>query len=175
MNKYPHTSSQSSLSRTSSPARTDARGAGVPPALAPSEAMTRLCRQIAFGIDPVAPDLFDGTASAVAAELNQQRQKECNKSTQLRRFYDEVVGWEQRLIDDKAFNDQQAFFRMLKAKVAYAFGRDRDERKGRPGLVDDNFRHWFDTCVDQTKSAEGLKHFRLHFEAMLGFLKALRA
>ncbi len=145
------------------------------PALAVSEAMKAHCQKIAFGLNPVPANLFDGLANAIAVEINRQPKAECNKSTQLRKFYDEVVGWEQRLVDDKTFQHHEAFFRMLKAKVAYALGRDRDERKGKVGLVDDNFRHWLCKCIDETRSAEGLRHFRLHFEAVIGFLKALRA
>ena len=153
---------------------TDGRGATTTQ-LVVSEAMKTHCQKIAFGVAPLSADLFDGLASAIAEEISKQPKVECNKSTQLRKFYDEVVGWEQRLVDDKMFQHHEAFFRMLKAKVAYALGRDRDERKGKVGLVDDNFRHWFCKCMDETRSAEGLRHFRLHFEAVLGFLKALRA
>jgi len=136
--------------------------------------MKEHCRSIAFGGQPLPANLFDGLASAVAEALNEQPIKDCNKSTQIRKFYDELVGWEQRLVSDEMFSENEAFFRMMKAKVAYAFGRGRDGSKGKIGLVDDNFRHWFCKCIDETKCAQHLKHFRLHFEAVLGFLKALR-
>jgi CRISPR-associated protein Csm2 len=142
-----------------------------------SDAMKRLTAQIDFSVSEekrLSPALFDELASQIADELN-SNSKECNKPTQIRRFYDELVGWEQRIgTSDDAFRLNEAFFRMLKAKVAYAFGRNRDEAKRKPGLVDDNFRHWFCASVDKTRSAAELKHFRLHFEAVLGFLKALR-
>ena len=57
------------------------------------------------------------------------------------------------------------FFKMLNAKVAYARGRK---------LVDEEFEKWFRQCIGATTNATALKHFRLHFEAVLGFLKALR-
>jgi len=139
-----------------------------------SDGMKLHCNKIVFGGERLSADLFDGLASAIAEEVSKQAKEDCNKSAQIRRFYDELVGWEQKLVDDKTFHDNEAFFRMLKAKVAYAFGRGRDEKKGKVGLVDDNFRHWFCKCVDETRSAQELKHFRLHFEAVLGFLKALR-
>ncbi len=142
--------------------------------LAVSDQMKALAGKIAFGAKQLLPDLFDNLANEIAIELSKQPKDECNKTSQIRRFYDELVGWEQKLTDNKAFEDNEAFFRMLKAKVAYAFGRGRDEKKGKVGLVDDNFRHWFCECVDKTNSAEGLKHFRFHFEAVIGFLKALR-
>ena len=147
------------------------------PMLTASEEIKRLCSQLDFVSSenkPLSPQLFDKLASMIAAEFD-NKSKECNKSTQIRRFYDEIVGWEQKIgSDPKGFEINEAFFRMLKGKVAYAFGRNRDERKGKVGLVVDNFHHWFCVCVDKTHSAEELKHFRLHFEAVIGFLKALR-
>ncbi len=153
--------------------RPDSQGSNAP-TLTVSDAMKSHANKIVFGGERLSADLFDGLASSIAEEIGKQPKDDCNKSAQIRRFYDELVGWEQKLVDDKAFQDNEAFFRMLKAKVAYAFGRGRDEKKGKVGLVDDNFRHWFCKCVDETRSAEGLNHFRLHFEAVLGFLKALR-
>ncbi len=147
------------------------------PALAVSDGMVKLAAQVKFAVSddaPLSPELFDRLAESVAVELD-NRNKECNKSTQIRRFFDELVGWEQTISgDEKKFQMNEALIRMMKAKVAYSFGRNRDEKKGKPGLVDDNFRHWFSSCVDKTTSATELKHFRLHFEAVLGFLKALR-
>ncbi len=140
----------------------------------PSEKMKALCARIHFAGERLAADLFDGLAAEIAGQLDRAIGN-CNNTTQLRRFYDEVVDWEQRLIDEESFRNQEAFFRMLKAKVAYAYGRNRDEAKKKAGLVDDDFRHWFAHCVDRTTSPQELQRFRLHFEAVLGFLKALRA
>ena len=55
---------------------------------------------------------------------------------------------------------------MLTGKATDARGRK---------LVDDEFVAWFRLCIKTTTSARALDHFRLHFEAVLGFLKALRA
>ena len=51
------------------------------------------------------------------------------------------------------------------AKAAYAEGRK---------LVTPDFVAWFRDCVRQVEDPRTLNHFRLHFEAMLGFLKAIR-
>jgi CRISPR-associated protein Csm2 len=120
---------------------------------------------INFSATPPAPDLFDSQAKAVADRLNEAG-KDANKSTQIRRFYDELVGWQERIGTDEAkFTQFEAFVRMLNAKVAYAKGRK---------LVDDTFESWFRECIQATTSAQALTLFRLHFEAVLGFLKALR-
>ncbi len=118
-----------------------------------------------FTADPPDPELFNQHAEEVAQRLNQATST-LNKPTQIRRFYDELVGWQERIDgDDNKFTQYEAFIRMLNAKVAYAKGRK---------LVDDQFVDWFRGCLKTTTSAKALDHFRLHFEAVLGFLKALR-
>ena len=113
---------------------------------------------------PPDAELFNREAESVANRLAQARDQ--NKSTQIRRFYDELVGWQERINgDDEKFKQNEAFIRMLNAKVAYAKGRK---------LVDDEFQSWFRDCIRTTTSAKALDHFRLHFEAVLGFLKGLQ-
>ncbi len=110
-------------------------------------------------------DLFDRQAEDVANKLNQADFK-LNKPTQLRRFYDELVSLQERVgQDEEKFRALEAYVRMLNAKVAYAHGR---------GLVDLQFRNWFHDCLAAVKNARSLTHFRLHFEAVLGFLRPLR-
>lgn len=127
---------------------------------------------IKFGEKTPSPELFNKLAQEVADQLkNDQTSKLAgNKSTQIRGFYDELVNWQQRIGDsEEKFKQYEAFIRMMNAKVAYAFGR---RSNGLP-LVSQNFKDWFSHCVGQTQSPEGLNHFRLHFEAVLGFRKAL--
>ncbi|MEF8703574.1 MAG: type III-A CRISPR-associated protein Csm2 [Candidatus Accumulibacter sp. UW26] len=115
---------------------------------------------------PPDPELFNERAEAVARRLDRAAGS-VNKPTQIRRFYDELVGWQERIGgDEEKFTQYVAFIRMLNAKVAYAKGRN---------LVDPEFVEWFRGCIKTTTSAKALDHFRLHFEAVLGFLKALRA
>lgn len=114
---------------------------------------------------PPEAELFNSEAENVARRLNEAA-GHLNKPTQIRRFYDELVDWQERVDgDDDKFRQYEAFIRMLNAKVAYAKGRK---------LVDDSFALWFRDCIRTTTSATALNHFRLHFEAVLGFLKALR-
>ena len=113
------------------------------------------------------PGLFDTLAESVARALDAEGGRSSkNKPTQIRRFYDELVGWQERINgDDEKFKHYEAFIKMLNAKVAYAKGRK---------LVDEQFESWFRDCIKSTTSAKALDHFRLHFEAVIGFLKALR-
>jgi CRISPR-associated protein Csm2 len=123
--------------------------------------------------DPPAATLFSEDAEMVAQVLSRTaiddrgRDSGKNKSTQIRRFYDELVGWQDRIGNDAdKYKELEAFVKMLNAKAAYAQGRN---------LVTPDFVNWFRECVKQVEDPRTLKHFRLHFEAMLGFLKAVRA
>lgn len=136
-----------------------------PPHKVISPAMRQAVSQLKFSADPVPGDLFDSVASTVAEEFGKAKDK-FNKPSQIRRFYDELVGWQQRIKgSEEEFKKYEAFIRMMNAKVAYAKGRE---------LVDANFEHWFKESIRATSSARALDHFRLHFEAVLGFLKGLR-
>jgi len=117
--------------------------------------------------NPPKPSLFDTDAKAAADELHRAaRSDKENKSTQIRRFYDELVGWHERIGDSaERFRECEAYIKMLNAKAAYALGR---------GLVTREFVDWMRHCVSQVDNPIALKHFRLHFEAAVGFLKELR-
>lgn len=121
--------------------------------------------------DPPVATLFSEDAEAFAKNLDESakaggRDSGKNKSTQIRRFYDELVGWQDRIGDDEEkFNQYVAFIKMLNAKAAYAHGRN---------LVTPDFVTWFKECIQQVNSPKTLRNFRLHFEAVLGFLKSIR-
>jgi len=124
-----------------------------------------------FDLAIPSPELFDTLAEDQARKLDEEARRSkqgmnMNKSSQIRRFYDELVSWQERIDGDaEKFRQFEAFIRMLNAKVAYAKGRE---------LVGPEFERWFRECIKATTSATALNHFRLHFEAVLGFLKALR-
>ena len=108
------------------------------------------------------PELFDTTAKAIAQVVSQGK-REHNKSTQLRRFYDELVMWEEKVRQDREkFNEYLPFIRMLKAKAAYAEGRK---------LVDGAFVDLFDQTIDFVKSADDLRVAKLFLEAFMGYYK----
>ena len=93
--------------------------------------------------------------------------EDTNKSTQLRKFYDELVMWHDKVFyatdRSAAYRQAAPFIHMLKAKVAYSQGR---------GHVDQNFVEVFNKIISEIKSPETLKHAKLFFEAVLGFRKA---
>ena len=107
-------------------------------------------------------DLFDKTANQAAQRVAGDKRDQ-NKSTQLRRFYDELVMWEEKARQHgDQFDDYLPFVRMLKAKAAYAEGRK---------LVDGAFVDLMEQTIDFVKTADDLRVAKLFFEAFLGFYK----
>lgn len=114
---------------------------------------------------PLEPELFNGTAQRAAqsvARADNQR----NKSTQLRRFYDELGLWETRVTQqpDK-FDEYLPLIRMINAKAAYAEGRK---------LVDRTFVGLMHHTLSEVKDAETLSTCKLFWEAFMGFYKQER-
>ena len=118
---------------------------------------------------PLDPDLFNGEARKIAEIIANPRIRKHNKSTQIRKFYDELCLWETKVNQDSEkadtnFTECLPFILMLNAKAAYARGRD---------LVDANFVKLISDCLKQVKDRETLRICKLFFEAFLGFYKEL--
>lgn len=121
-------------------------------------------------INLVTPDaqLYAKTAQGVADILNST--SKMNKTSQLRRFYDEFVMWDERLRicseteKEAKFNEVAPFIQMIRAKAAYAKGRE---------LVNNDFFSMIERLLDQVKDTETLHRAKLFFEAVIGFKKAI--
>ncbi len=87
-----------------------------------------------------------------------------NKSTQLRKYYDELCMWDQKIKQDpQKYVEYLPLIKMLNAKVAYAKGRK---------LVDDNFVKLMRHCLGQlNENEESFETCKLFFEAFMGFYK----
>ena len=137
--------------------------------------------KIVFG-KALADDLFSEVAKEKSFEvfqagLDQRGNQIKNKSTQLRRFYDELVMWTDKVhsigklepgqkssdVREVRYKDSAPFIKMMNAKVAYAKGRNH---------VDDSFDAMFSHCIKSVTDAETLKHAKLFMEAFMGFYKA---
>jgi len=126
---------------------------------------------------PVSVELFSSIAEDKAKIVAAAGGRRNNKSTQLRKFYDELVMWTDKVHSigklepgqkseavRKARYEQSApFIKMMNAKVAYAKGRNH---------VDDSFEAMFSHCIKSISDAETLKHAKLFMEAFMGFYKA---
>lgn len=112
------------------------------------------------------PDLFDRIADETAECIAQNRNS--NKSTQLRKFYDELCMWEQKIKqNDEQYKEYLPLIKMLNAKVAYAHGRKE--------LVDKNFVDLMRHCLGQlTEDKKTFETCKLFFEAFMGFYKVYK-
>ncbi|MEQ1620567.1 MAG: type III-A CRISPR-associated protein Csm2 [Methylococcales bacterium] len=111
------------------------------------------------------PDLFNTIAKEAALKVASGGDR-INKSTQLRKFYDELVLWDNKvLLHPENFDEYLPFIRMLNAKVAYAEGRK---------LVDHNFVSLLHNGLKQVVCNETLHTFKLFMEAFMGFYKQVR-
>jgi CRISPR-associated protein Csm2 len=121
--------------------------------------------------EPLSPDLFSDVAQTAARDLvaGLEERSSKNKSTQLRRFYNELVMWHDKVYAERGeqreakYQELAPYIKMLNAKVAYAKARDH---------VDANFEGMFAHCIKQINDATSLKHCKLFMEAFIGFYKA---
>ena len=107
--------------------------------------------------------LFSDIAEEKAFAVANGSGREANKSSQLRRFYDELVMWQEKVgSSDERFEELHPYIAMLKAKVAYSLGRKH---------VDENFSLLMRTVIDQAKDAKTLRQAKLFMEAFMAFYK----
>jgi CRISPR-associated protein Csm2 len=131
--------------------------------------------KIIFSAAKLDEELFSEVASETAKTIAGNPSKHINKSTQLRRFYDEIVMWEHKTMllanikeeeqREEKFTEMLPFIKMINAKVAYAEGRK---------LVDSNYVKLMSHCLSQVKDQASMKHFKLFMEAFMGFYKLER-
>jgi CRISPR-associated protein Csm2 len=111
------------------------------------------------------PELFNSVAQEAAKTVASGVDR-VNKSTQLRKFYDELVLWDNKVtLHPDKFDEYLPFIRMLNAKVAYAEGRN---------LVNKNFVDLLHNGLKEVVCAETLHTFKLFMEAFMGFYKQER-
>lgn len=120
--------------------------------------------EIKFGNEK-STEIFSDIAQRAAKYI--KTNKNVNKTTQLRKFYDELAMWNDRVQlvrENKTgkFQELMPFIKMLKAKVAYAEGRKH---------VDKSFSEVFNRCIDQINNVETLRDAKLFMEAVMGFCK----
>ena len=119
--------------------------------------------RVQFGKD-ILPTLYSDVAEDCAKEVARQiGGRNVNKGTQLRRFYDELVMLQGKVGNSAdRFAVQAPFIQMMKAKVAYAMGREK---------VDANFDRLLRDVVDRATDHEKLVQAKLFMEAFMAFYK----
>jgi len=111
------------------------------------------------------PALFSETAEKLAKKIGGEGNN-VNKSTQLRRYFDEVVRLTAQAKASGADMDLiLPQIHMLVAKVAYARGRN---------LVSDSFVQMMKSGISQVESKEDLQVFANFLESFMGFYKMYR-
>jgi CRISPR-associated protein Csm2 len=122
---------------------------------------------IRFGKE-IDANLFADIAQTKARFIAEEGRGRKNKSTQLRKFYDELVMWHDKVFEhgvDRAqkYTELAPFIKMLCAKVTYAKGRDH---------VSEGFEKLFTHVIRAISDPETLKQAKLFIEAFMGFYKA---
>jgi CRISPR-associated protein Csm2 len=112
------------------------------------------------------PGLLDTTAKEFAKKINLERinsRDKVNKSTQIRKFFDEVIRFQGLLqTNPEQFNELLPYIKMLNAKAAYAAGRD---------LIGSDFKSFLSEGIGQVNDRKDFELFCSFFEAFLGFYK----
>ncbi len=117
-----------------------------------------------INLKEIDPELFNTTAKQAAIKISGDGRN--NKPTQLRKFYDEIVMWDNKVaMHPEKFSEYLPFIRMINAKAAYAKGRR---------LVDDNYVNMLNSCLQQVDSVDTMRTFKLFMEAFMGFYKQER-
>jgi len=84
-------------------------------------------------------------------------------STQIRKFYEEVLNLKDQLNNGKEFREILPYFRMLKAKANVAYERD---------VINTNFKRFIEENVDYVgDDKERFKVFCTFFEAVVAYAK----
>jgi len=130
--------------------------------------MLDLCARFVFVPregEPLDPKLFDRTAEDAAKIVVADK----TKTSQLRRFYDELLRWEEKVNGggpegaENRLRESLPFIRMMNAKAAYAKGR---------GLVGESFVTLLRKSLEQVNDKPvTLRYCRQFFEAFMGFYR----
>ncbi len=115
-------------------------------------------------------DLFSNRAEALAKEIcqaglnNKGNKLEKNKSSQIRKFYDEVLRFSDFLKAGEDYKSILPYIKMLNAKAAYAEGRK---------LVTSEFKSFIKQSLDHLTESnpQAFEVFLSFFEAFMGYYK----
>lgn len=123
----------------------------------------------------IRPELFDSVAEKAAEDVagnkDDKDKSKTNKSTQIRKFYDELCMWHEKIVAaPEKFDEHLPFIKMLNAKVAYA----NDRKSGGAPLVDNDFVALMKRCLSQVHDIKSLNTCKTFMEAFMGFYKGLK-
>lgn len=130
--------------------------------------MTQTLPEIKFWKDEskeiVNPELFSDVADKWAEYLKRvgKENKDKNKISQIRKFYDEVLFFHAKIKNEQEFEKMFPYIKMLNAKAFYAEGR---------GHVTEHFKDFIRKCLEQIKNKKDFDVFVKFFEAFMGYYR----
>lgn len=110
-------------------------------------------------------DLFAATANEAAKRVASE-DKKCNSYTQLRKFYDEVLRYKNKIsANEEDFEKYLPYIRMINAKFAYSKAR---------GHITVSCCNFFQGLINQIADKEDFYVFADFFEAFMAFYRQYR-
>lgn len=112
----------------------------------------------------VNPELFSDVANKCAEQIKTEgaQNRDKNKISQIRKFYDEVLLFHGRIKDEDQFQKMLPYIKMLNAKVFYALGRE---------YITEKFKEFIQKCIGQIKNKKDFDVFVKFFEAFMGYYR----
>lgn len=112
----------------------------------------------------VNPELFSEVANKWAEQIKKAgiNNRDRNKISQLRKFYDEVLIFHGRIKNEEEFQKMLPYIKILNAKAYYAEGRK---------LITEDFRVFIQKSLSQIKNKKDFDVFVKFFEAFMGFYR----
>lgn len=110
----------------------------------------------------VNPELFSEVADKWADSIRRDGGRQRNKISQIRKFYDEVLMFNERIKSEDQFQKMLPYIKMLNARVFYAIGRNH---------VTESFKEFIIQCIQQIRGKKDFEIFVKFFEAFMGFYR----
>jgi len=111
-------------------------------------------------------EFLDSKAREEAEKIARKGGKKITK-TKIRKFYNEVKNYHNRLKEGEDFARIFPLIKMIKAKVSYELGRESG------GDIPEEFSTFINENIDKIKDKKDFEAFVLHFEAVLGYYYGL--
>lgn len=115
-------------------------------------------------------DLFDKTAKSIAESFVREDKGQVS-ARQMRRYFDEVKRYKRIITDEKSWEEQKPYVKMIKSKVAYSIKRAIDRNKGNKGKKGcyENVQKFIFSGIDQIDTKETYHIFVSLFESVYGY------
>lgn len=109
-------------------------------------------------------ELFSAVAEEWAKKISKDGGGKKNKLSQIRKFYDEILNFNNNIKNENDYNLLLPYIKMLNSKAVYAEGRE---------LTTESFTSLIKQCISQldTSKMETLYILKNFFEAFIGYYR----